>query len=137
MFKDNNRNTRNKCEICSKLTIKTPDRRQWRSCLRIHGIECKDNERNDDVLQKVKECYEEMNLPFQYENIDRVHKIGKTYTDKTLIKNTNPSSLSLILGNLANIFIMLERAITPIVNGNQVNIYLVYRLISQEGDIYY
>ena len=23
------------------------------------------------------------------------------------------------------------------VNGNQVNIYLVYRLISQEGDIYY
>ena len=88
-------------------------------------------------MQKVKECYEEMNLPFQYENIDRVHKIGKTYTDKALIKNTNPSSLSLILGNLANIFIMLERAITPIVNGNQVNIYLVYRLISQEGDIYY
>ena len=30
MFKVNNRNTRTKCEICSKLTIKTPERRQWR-----------------------------------------------------------------------------------------------------------
>ena len=30
MFKFNNRNTRTRCEICSKLTIKTPERRQWR-----------------------------------------------------------------------------------------------------------
>ena len=30
MFKVNNKNTRIRCEICSKLTIKTPDRRQWR-----------------------------------------------------------------------------------------------------------
>ena len=30
MFKVNNRNTRTKCEICSKLTIKTPERGQWR-----------------------------------------------------------------------------------------------------------
>ena len=28
MFKVNNRNTRTRCEICSKLTIKTPERRQ-------------------------------------------------------------------------------------------------------------
>ena len=27
MFKVNNRNTRTKCEVCSKLTIKTPERR--------------------------------------------------------------------------------------------------------------
>ena len=26
----NNRNTRTRCEICSKLKIKTPERRQWR-----------------------------------------------------------------------------------------------------------
>ena len=25
MFKDNNRNTRTRCEICSKLTVKTPE----------------------------------------------------------------------------------------------------------------
>ena len=30
MFKLNNRNTRTKDEICSKLTIKTPERRHWR-----------------------------------------------------------------------------------------------------------
>ena len=30
MFKVNNRNTRTRCEICLKLTIKTPERRQLR-----------------------------------------------------------------------------------------------------------
>ena len=30
MFKVNNRNTITRCEICSKLTIKTPERQQWR-----------------------------------------------------------------------------------------------------------
>ena len=30
MFKVNNRNTRTVCEICSKLTIKTPEWRHWR-----------------------------------------------------------------------------------------------------------
>ena len=30
MFKVNNRNTRSKCEICSKLTMKTPERGHWR-----------------------------------------------------------------------------------------------------------
>ena len=30
MFKVNSRNTRTRCEICSKLTIKIPERRQWR-----------------------------------------------------------------------------------------------------------
>ena len=30
MFKVNNRNTRTRCEICSKLTIKIPQRRHWR-----------------------------------------------------------------------------------------------------------
>ena len=29
MFKVNNRNTRTRCEICSKLTIKIPERRHW------------------------------------------------------------------------------------------------------------
>ena len=30
MFKVNNRNSRTRCEICSKLTIKVPERRHWR-----------------------------------------------------------------------------------------------------------
>ena len=29
LFKVNNRNTRTRCEICSKLTIKIPERRYW------------------------------------------------------------------------------------------------------------
>ena len=29
LLKVNIRNTRTSCEICSKLTIKTPERRQW------------------------------------------------------------------------------------------------------------
>ena len=31
MFKVNNKNTRTRCETCSKLTIKTPGQRQWPS----------------------------------------------------------------------------------------------------------
>ena len=30
LFKISNRNTSAKCEICSKLTIKTPERYHWR-----------------------------------------------------------------------------------------------------------
>ena len=30
LLKVNYRNTRTRCEICSKLTIKTPEQRQWR-----------------------------------------------------------------------------------------------------------
>ena len=30
MFKVNNRNTRARCQICLKPTIKTPERRHWR-----------------------------------------------------------------------------------------------------------
>ena len=29
MLKVNNKNTKTRCEICSKLTKKTPERRQW------------------------------------------------------------------------------------------------------------
>ena len=36
MFKVNNRNTRARCEICAKLTIKIPERRQAHA--QIHNI---------------------------------------------------------------------------------------------------
>ena len=40
LFKFNNRNTRKSCKICSKLTIKTPEQRQWcRSCVFIVNFE--------------------------------------------------------------------------------------------------
>ena len=40
LFKVNNRNTRTMCEICPKLTVNTPERRQWRSsCVFIVNFE--------------------------------------------------------------------------------------------------
>ena len=36
LFKFNNRNSRTRYEICSKLTIKTPERRHWRCCLYVN-----------------------------------------------------------------------------------------------------
>ena len=29
IFKENNKNTRKRCEICSKLTVETTERHQW------------------------------------------------------------------------------------------------------------
>ena len=37
MFKINNRNTRTRRKICSKLTIKAPERRQWAGKCRLGG----------------------------------------------------------------------------------------------------
>ena len=39
MLKANNRNTRTRCEICSKLTIKTPEQRRRRSGVFILNFE--------------------------------------------------------------------------------------------------
>ena len=40
LLKINNRNTRTRCEICSKLTVKTPERRHWlRFCVFIVNFE--------------------------------------------------------------------------------------------------
>ena len=38
MFKVNNRNTRTRCEIYSKLTIKIPERRLWRLLMAFVSI---------------------------------------------------------------------------------------------------
>ena len=68
-----------------QLIIKYDDNKQYnrRNCQKIHGLECSDNKRNDNVLQWVKECYE-MNHQFQDEHIDRVHRIGEpTHIKKT------------------------------------------------------
>ena len=35
MFKVNNRDTKTRCKICSKLTIKTPERHQWRGVVLV------------------------------------------------------------------------------------------------------
>ena len=68
----------------STLYNKCDDNEQYarRNCLRIHGIEVVSDESNDDVMKKVENCYSEIGLPFNTQDIDRVHRIGKSYTDK-------------------------------------------------------
>ena len=39
LLKVNNKNASTRCKICSKLTIKTPERRQWRSGVFIVNFE--------------------------------------------------------------------------------------------------
>ena len=41
MFKVNNRNTRRRCEIWSKLTIKTPERRYFTPCSSVFIVNFK------------------------------------------------------------------------------------------------
>ena len=105
-----------------QLIIKCDDNEQYSrlNYLRIHWIEFSDDERNNDVFQRVRECYEEMNLPFQLNILIGSIGVGRPTQIKTLEKKSNPSLLSLFLGNLANNFIMQDRSISPIVNGNQV-----------------
>ena len=38
LLKVNNRNTRTRCEICLKLTIKIPERRHWRFIVNFEHI---------------------------------------------------------------------------------------------------
>ena len=68
----------------NQLLIKCEYNEQYsrRNCLRIHGIESTKNEKID-VWKKVKECYESVQVPFAHEDIDRAHRIGMEYTEKT------------------------------------------------------
>ena len=66
------------------LLTKCDDNEQYsrRSCLRINGIESNSNENNEDVIEKIRECYNALELPFNEEVIDSAHRVGKEYTDK-------------------------------------------------------
>ena len=68
-----------------KLIVKSDDNEQYsrRSCLRIHGIPTSEDGVNEDITSIVKKCYEDIDLPFNEENIDRAHRIGKNYKEVT------------------------------------------------------
>ena len=42
----------------------------------------KSNEKNEDVIEKIRACYNALELPFNEEVIDRARRVGKEYTDK-------------------------------------------------------
>ena len=57
MFKVNNRNTRARCEICSELTIKIPEQRQWRRS-GIFIVNFKQVNAGWDILQLSAELFQ-------------------------------------------------------------------------------
>ena len=66
-----------------KLIISCDDNQQYarRSSLRIHGIPTPEDGVEEDINSTLTKCYQEMNLTFNEENIDRAHRIGKCYKD--------------------------------------------------------
>ena len=71
-------------ETIDNLPTKCDDNKQYsrRSCLWIHGIERNNNEKNEDVIEKIREGYNALKLLFNEEVIDSSHRVGKEYTDK-------------------------------------------------------
>ena len=76
----------------NQLLIKCDGNEQYsrRNCLRIHKINSKNNEKTDDVWQKVKECYELVQVPFAQEDIDCAHRTGMGYMGKNSGKKVKP-----------------------------------------------
>ena len=60
MFKVNNRNTRTKCEICSKLTIKTPESHHWHSLSKTVKATTARTRSNEKVKWENKASWQEI-----------------------------------------------------------------------------
>ena len=54
-------------------------------------LNLKKDKKLDDDLQKVRKCYESVQMPFLENNIDRVDRIEVKYIQKNLGKNWNLS----------------------------------------------
>ena len=67
-----------------KLLVKCNGNEQCsrRSCLRIHGVEVKENEDEDGIVNVLEDCYSSVNFQFDVNNIDRAHRIGLLYAYK-------------------------------------------------------
>ena len=64
--------------------IKCDDNEQYsrRSNLYMHGVEVKENEDENGIMNVLEDCYSTVNLQFDANAIDRAHRIGLPYTDK-------------------------------------------------------
>ena len=65
-----------------RLIVNCDDNEQYsrRSCLRIKGVEIKNGGKNDNVMELLEKCYSDIGLQFKPQEIDRAHRIGKTYS---------------------------------------------------------
>ena len=67
-----------------QFLIKYDDNEQYSrtSCLLIHGVEVKENEDEDDIMNVLEDCYSSVNFQFDANDIDCAHRIGLPYTDR-------------------------------------------------------
>ena len=97
LLKVNNRNTRTRCEICSKLTIKTPERHQWcRS-----GVFVVNFEHISHLVQGFHVDFEQVNARWDSPNlaltfllkgvIDRAGSTGGSAENLRLLESTKKS----------------------------------------------
>ena len=66
-----------------QLLVKCNDNEQYsrRRCLRSHGVEVKEKEGKDDVMNTLEQCYSSLDVPFNPNDVDRAHLIGLSHTD--------------------------------------------------------
>ena len=69
--------------------------------MRIHGVEVKEKESEDDVINTLEKCYSNLDIPFNPNDIDHAHHIVLSYTDNH--------------GKLVNVFIKVDQGITLMV----------------------
>ena len=75
-----------------KLDVKTDDIEQYsrRSCIRIHGIELDENTSSENVDRILYDCFQKINVPYDRNEIDRAHRIGKVVVDRVSGKSSRP-----------------------------------------------
>ena len=91
MFKVNNRNTRTRCEICSKFTIKTPERRHCSSVFIVNFDQINTGWNLYTVRIKVS------------------HPVSNNHWRKTLIQNILTFSCSNITKRVPGKYLLMQR----------------------------
>ena len=49
----------------------------------MHRLKYDKNENQSDIVSKISECFSEIGLPYEEAEIDRVHCLGKPYTNES------------------------------------------------------
>ena len=77
-------------KVIDRLVIASDDNQQYsrRESIRIHGIEPKEGESNDDVVKIVEDCHKSMTIPFNRKDIARCHRVGPPRTNEKTGKKT-------------------------------------------------
>ena len=108
-----------------QLLVKCDDNEQYsrRSWLRIHGVEVKENEDEDGVMNVLEDCYSSVNLSFDANDIDRAHRIGIPYTNKNSGKKVKSIIVKFRSWKAVNCFIKVDQGIMLIAQRNQVSLF--------------